>query len=229
MTQALPHDFWDQALLERALCHASAGDEHNERLEFLGDAVLDLIVAERLYRAHGDVDEGVLTELKAWVVSRATLAQAASQMGLADLAQFGVGMNREALSRAVLANLYEATLGAVYLDAGLESSREFVEATLSEPLARVGELKAGPNPKQRLQHTAQQLCGEPPHYALVRERGQDHAKAFLVRARVGQENFPPAWGRTRKDAERWAAHEALLILDGREDSDSPQAVAEGRA
>lgn len=218
MTHELPHDFSDGALLERALRHASAGDEHNERLEFLGDAVLDLIVAERLFRLHEDVDEGVLTELKAWVVSRATLAQAARRMGLADLALFGVGMTKKALSRAVLANLYEAVLGAVYLDAGLEASREFVEETLREPLERVGELKSGPNPKQRLQHTAQRMCGQPPRYPLVRERGLDHAKAFLVRAEVGEWSFPGAWGRTRKEAERWAAHEALLVLDECEDT-----------
>lgn len=221
MSNAIPHRFEDSGLLERALRHASSGEDHNERLEFLGDAVLDLIVAEHLFKLHRDVDEGVLTELKAWVVSRATLAQAARDMDLAGHASFGVGMASGALSRAVLANLYEAVLGAVYLDAGLDASREFVEATLSAPLDRVGELRTGPNPKQRLQHIAQKRSHGPPRYPLLEERGQDHAKAFLVCAEIADERFPGAWGRTRKEAERWAAHEALLVLDDRfpEDED----------
>src|SRR5262245_48461235 len=116
----LPHPFRDEALLRLALTHSSLGEPRdNERLEFLGDAALDLVVAEELYRHHSDLPEGELTELKAFVVSRKTLAEAAHQLGLDKLLRLGAGLQERALPRSVLANVYEAVLGAVYLDGGL--------------------------------------------------------------------------------------------------------------
>jgi ribonuclease-3 len=104
--------------------HASTGAEQdNERLEFLGDAVLDLVVAEDLFRFHADLPEGDLTELKAWVVSRRVLAEAALRLELDQAARLGSGLRQSALPRSVLANLYEAVLGAVYMDGGLEAAR----------------------------------------------------------------------------------------------------------
>jgi ribonuclease-3 len=209
----LPHEFRDPALLALALTHASAhGVRDNERLEFLGDAALDLIVAEELYRAHADLAEGQLTELKASVVSRKVLAPAAVRLGLGSLAEVGPGMRGRALPVSVLANLYEAVLGAVYLDAGFEAARAFVLATLEQPLERVHQRVPADNPKQALQHLTQARSNEVPAYDLLEERGRAHARAFLVAARIDGRVFPSAWGRTRKEAERWAAHEALLVL-----------------
>jgi ribonuclease-3 len=214
---SLPHSFRDADLLRLALTHASTGSEQdNERLEFLGDAVLDLVVAEDLFRVHGDLTEGDLTELKAWVVSRRVLAEAAQRLELDQAARLGSGLRQSALPRSVLANLYEAVLGAVYMDAGLEAARAFALATLAEPLGRVRERQGGPNPKQTLQRIGQQQTGLPPAYELLEERGDPHAKAFLVAATLGERRFPSAWGRTRKEAERWAAYEALLVLGGEE-------------
>lgn len=216
---ALPHRFADPSLLELALTHAShtPNAEDNERLEFLGDAVLDLVVAEELYARHADLPEGDLTQLKARVVSRRTLAAAAQGLALGPAARVGGGLDRRSLSRAVLANLYEAVLGAVYLDAGLEAARAFTRETLREPLARALEPRAEDRPsaapKQRLQELAQRRWGAPPRYELIESRGQAHARAFLVRAHAGDEAFPTAWGRTRKEAEGWAAFEALLLLE----------------
>lgn len=213
MGSDLPHAFGDPTLYELALTHASTGAEaNNERLEFLGDAVLDLVVAEELYRVHAGLAEGELTELKAWVVSRRVLARAAARLGLEEVARLGQGMRNRALPRSVLANLYEALLGAVYLDAGLEAARRFTLETLEGPLGRVRRLQGAPNPKQELQRHAQLETGAPPEYVQVEERGSAHAKAFLVAARIGERRYPAAWGRTRKEAERWAAHEALLVL-----------------
>ena len=210
----VPHDFRDPSLLELALTHASTGgDADNERLEFLGDAVLDLIVAEELYQCGLDRSEGEMTELKAWVVSRKVLADAARELGLEAEARLGHGMRGRVLPRSVLANLYEAVFGAVYLDAGLEAARTFARETLRAPLQEVLERREAPNPKQTLQHRGQLETGAPPTYALLEERGHAHAKAFLVAAEVGDRRFPSAWGRTRKEAERWAAHEALLVLE----------------
>jgi len=211
----LDYDFRDPSLLELALTHASTGrQENNERLEFLGDAVLDVIVAEELFRSDPLRNEGEMTERKAWIVSREVLAGVAHALGLEDLAHFGHGMRDRQIPRSVLANLYEGYLGAVYLDGGLEAARTFALATLKDAFHEVGQLEDARNPKQELQRRSQIETGEPPAYVLVEERGHAHAKAFLVAAEVGEQRFPSAWGRTRKEAERWAAQEALLLLDG---------------
>ncbi|MSR62011.1 MAG: ribonuclease III [Planctomycetes bacterium] len=208
-----PHDFLDPQLLALALTHASTGNStDNERLEFLGDAVLDLVVAEELYRVVPSLDEGAMTELKAWVVSRKVLASVARDMELAEQARVGAGMRDRALTSSMLANLYEAVLGAVYLDAGLDAARAFARTTLEAPLARVHGLKSAPNEKQLLQRHSQLVTGVPPAYVVLNERGHAHAKAFLIAAEIGGRRFPGAWGRTHKEAERWAAHEALLVL-----------------
>ena len=210
----LPYDFADPARLDLALTHSSLGVERdNERLEFLGDAALDLIVAEELYRHHPDLPEGDLTELKAWVVSRKSLAEAARLLSLDAAARVGPGLAERALPRSVLSNLYEAVLGAVYLDGGLEAARAFALTTLREPLNEVRQRSRGPNPKQRLQHLCQRRFGRLPAYPVLASRGEAHARAFLVAAEAGGERFPSAWGRTRKEAESWAAHEALLVLE----------------
>ncbi|MBI5435256.1 MAG: ribonuclease III [Planctomycetes bacterium] len=210
----IPHEFRDPALLELALTHAScASSVDNERLEYLGDAALDLIVAEDLYRNAPSAPEGTLTELKSNVVSRKTLARAALELGLQDRARLGGGLIGRALPSSVLANLYEAVLGAIYLDAGFAAAREFAERTLAEPLADARAARADTNPKQRLQHLTQARHGTLPRYELVTERGDAHARAFLVRAHVQTRAFPTAWGRTRKEAESWAAEEALLELE----------------
>lgn len=211
----IPHTFRDQALLDLALTHSSLHAERdNERLEFLGDAALDLIVAEELFRHHGELPEGDLTELKAWVVSRKSLAEAAGELDLGSALRLGPGLKERALPRSVLANVYEAVLGAVYLDAGLEAAREFVLRTLRRPLEEVRSRSQGQNPKQRLQQICQRDNGALPAYVVLDDRGEAHARAFLVAAEAGGVRYPSAWGRTRKEAEMWAAYEALLVLEG---------------
>ena len=207
--------FTDPALLELALTHASTqGERHNERLEFLGDAVLDLIVAEELFAADPQLSEGSMTELKASLVSRRTLASVAVELDLAARARVGQGLRERQLPTSVLANLFEAVLGALYLDQGLEAARAFVRQALARPLEDVRRRGPDANPKQALQHLAQARWGEVPTYELVDERGRAHARSFLMAARVAARTFPSAWGRTRKEAERWAAYEALLVLEG---------------
>ena len=210
------HSFGDDELRTRALTHASTGaNRDNERLEFLGDTVLDLIAAEELFRMHPDHSEGQLTTAKAWLVSRETLAEAARHIGLADLAEFGRGMSADAAPRSVLANLYEAVLGAIYLDAGLEAARTWTLATLESAFASASESGTEQNHKQRLQEFAQADGGAPPRYAQLQQRGDAHRRAFLVEAQVAGESFPSAWGRTRKEAERYAAMEALQVIEAR--------------
>ena len=217
----LPHRFRDRALCELALTHSSAGEATDyERLEFLGDAVLELVVTEELYRCHPDLAEGVLTEMRAWVVSQRPLAEAAGKLELEAHVRVGSGMRGRAIPRSVLADLYESLVGAVYLDAGLEAAREFVHTTLAESLEEVRTRVNEVNPKQELQHRAQLSTGVPPDYLLIHQRGKAHARAFLIAAELGGRQFPSAWGRTRKEAERWAAHEALLVLEEEQEQGS---------
>jgi len=208
----LSYEFKDPKLLELALTHSSASSSgrDNERMEFLGDAALDLIVAEELYDRAPELPEGQMTELKAAVVSRASLAVVARDMGLDELASVGRGLERRRLSRSVLANLYEAVFAAVYLDGGLEAAREFARETLGASLD--GDPEDERSPKQVLQEHVQKRDGLPPTYRMLEERGAMHARAFLVQAETDAESYPPAWGRTVKEAERWAAYEALLVL-----------------
>ncbi len=213
----LGHTFSDPALLERALTHASTGAERdNERLEFLGDAVLDLVVAEILFAQKPERSEGELTELKSWVVSRRPLAEASRELGLEDDSRLGPGLAQRALPDSVLANLYEAVLGALYLDAGLETARAFVHRTLARPLGEAATQQTTRNPKQDLQHVCQRLYSVPPRYLELETRGQAHARAYLMCVMIQGERFPSAWGRTRKEAESWAAHEALIVLRERD-------------
>lgn len=208
------HDFRDPRLLELALTHASThASADNERLEFLGDAALTLIVSEELFARPSQLTEGAMTELRSTVVSRRTLARAARELGLDADARTGAGMRGRTPPISVLANLYEAVLGAIYLDGGYGSARAFALRTLATPLAGTERGVEDSNPKQRLQHWAQAQRSQLPRYELVGTRGSAHARAFLVRARIGTAVFPSAWGRTRKEAERWAAHEALLEIE----------------
>jgi ribonuclease III len=210
----VPHEFRDPSLLDLALTHASAqAPADNERLEFLGDAALDLIVAEELYGTSPRLSEGEMTELKSSLVSRKALAQVGVTLDLGAHARVGGGLRQRALPTSVLANLVEAVLGAIYLDSGLEAARTFVRAVLAEPFEHVRRRGPTANPKQGLQHLSQARWNEVPVYDLVEERGRAHARSFLVAARLGERSFPAAWGRTRKEAERWAAHEALLVLE----------------
>lgn len=212
------HTFNDASLAELALTHASAaigdgeGRRDNERMEFLGDTVLDLLIAESLFGDRARYSEGALTEMKAQVVSRKALAGAAVRMNLPTHARIGRGLNRKALSRSVLANLYEAVVGAIYLDGGLSPAREFVLDTLGPELAAARERGGEALPKQAFQEYCQQEFSGPPSYKLLSTRGDANSRAFLVAANAGGEVFPSAWGRTVKEAEHWAAYEALLHL-----------------
>lgn len=214
----LAYTFRDSTLLELALTHASAGvatdrgRRDNERLEFLGDTVLDLIIAEDLYEDDERHAEGKLTEMKSAVVSRKALADAARRLDLALAARMGRGLKEREPSRAILANLFEAIIGAIYLDGGLEAAREFALRTLEVELEEARAHKDEAVPKQGLQEHCQRVFGVTPTYDVVERRGDDHSRAFLVCARVGGRVFPPAWGRTMKEAESWAAYEALLEL-----------------
>ncbi len=218
----LTYRFTRAELLELALTHASAdGARNNERLEFLGDAALDLIVAQELFMRFSELSEGALTEIKASIVSRKNLAMAGARLGLAESVTLGRGMRSRTLPGSVLANLYEAVLGAIYLDGGYAAARQWALESLGAQIESAISLPRDGNPKQVLQEFVQRRGAGLPRYELLETRGSAHAKVFLVAAWVHEQRFPSAWGRTLKEAESWAAFEALLVLRERGELESP--------
>ncbi len=207
--------FNNPELLRQALTHASTGEGlngHNERLEFLGDAVLDLIIAEHLYTEHPERAEGDLTECKAMVVSRTELARAASQMSLEKWIIVGRGIKKgDSLPRSILSNTLEALIGAYYLDSGLEPTKKFTLQFLRISIDRA--LQEAVNFKMLLQNYTQKKWNEVPSYELVTRGGPSFSRSFLIQAVVHGEKYPPAWGKTKKEAEQWAAREALLQIE----------------
>jgi len=206
--------FANRGLLAQALTHASAslGDGGNERLEFLGDAVVSLAVNDHLYRCYTQCREGTLTEIKSAAVSAGALARRARALGLAELAKLGKGMDPSALSDAVLANLFESLVGAIYLDAGYEAARDFVLGQLADEIEAAAGGDKARNFKAELQKLAAVRLGELPRYRLVSVAGPEHGKIFEVEVVLKERAYPPARGRTKKEAEQGAAANALEAL-----------------
>lgn len=212
------YKFQDQTLLQSALTHASGANHRlasNERLEFLGDAILGFVVCQALFQRYPNYLEGDLTKIKSVVVSRQTCAKVSEAIGLQDCLIVGKGMaGANAVPPSLLADVFEALLAAIFLDGGDESARRFIHQYI-EPeidLAATGEL--GGNYKSLLQQLAQREFGNTPNYQLVDERGPDHAKCFKITAQVGGQRFQPAWGRNKKEAEQRAACNALSEING---------------
>ena len=233
MTPALPADssphpfeyrFNNPALLEEALTHKSHVNErkgaarpHNERLEFLGDAVLSLIISDHLARLYPQLSEGALSKLKATLVSESSLAQAARRLQLGSLLRLGRGEERSQgrEKNSLLADALEAVIAAVYLDGGLEASRVFTEGVLAHELAQADAQQGAPGGedyKTRLQEWCQQRYDELPWYDTVRESGPDHQKLFEVEVRVKGDLMGSGRGFSKKEAEQMAAQQALERL-----------------
>jgi ribonuclease-3 len=212
----LGHTFNDHALLKRALTHASLATsrlESNERLEFLGDAVLGLVVCEHLYDMYEDLLEGEMTKIKSTVVSRRVCAKVAVEIGLDELLRLGKGMsNRAALPGSVVAAVFEALIGALYIDGGMDVARKFILDRLLPWIERAEASGHQSNFKSVLQQAAQQQMQQTPQYLVLDEKGPDHAKCFEVCVEIGARRFPSAWGPSKKEAEQEAALHALLEL-----------------
>ncbi|MBI3299500.1 MAG: ribonuclease III [Elusimicrobia bacterium] len=206
------HGFRDPSLLEEALTHKSYAYErgtqrNNERLEFLGDSVLAAVVAHRLFLDHPGDDEGRLSQLKASLVSRPTLARWAEQCGLGPHLKLGSGEEttggRERPS--ILSNALEAVIGALYLDGGYAAARGFVESRFLAERDDFVETDF----KSRLQELVQKRSKTPPEYRLVDTAGPDHDKTFEVTVLAGNRTLGGGKGKTKKEAEQDAARDAL--------------------
>mgnify|MGYP006429265221 CR=1 FL=1 len=210
----LGHTFGDPELLRRALTHASREPEaaNNERLEFLGDSVLGLAIAEALYRGHPDATEGELDHMRAALVNGKTLAQKGGALGLGDLLRTGSGY-RAAPSNAMLEDAFEALAGAIYLDGGWDAAASFVRESFRDEL-KAAAPDARRNAKGRLQEWSQgNRNGMLPEYAILSEAGPGHSRAFTAAVYLDGEEIARGTGTSKKAAEAEAAAAALEKLD----------------
>ena len=211
----LGHRFREPALLRAALTHRSAGGANNERLEFLGDAVLGMLIAETVYGGPPRADEGDLSRLRASLVNARTLAAVASELGLGEALTLGAGELKSGGFRreSILADALEALIGAVYLDGGLEAARAVVAARFATRLAQLPDPATLKDPKTRLQEQLQQQGLALPDYAVVEISGADHAQTFRVRCGVASRALEAEGsGRSRREAEQAAAAAVLERL-----------------
>ena len=209
--------FRDKQLLSAALTHAS-GAQHrlasNERLEFLGDAILGAVVCELLFRQFPHMLEGQLTKIKSVVVSRQTCAKISKSLGLASVLIVGKGMSvGRSVPRSLLADVFESLVAAVHLDGGSAAAHELIARLLQSEIELAASGASDDNYKSLLQQFAQREFGSTPVYQLLDEKGPDHAKCFKVTALVGGHSYQPAWGRNKKEAEQRAACNAISELN----------------
>lgn len=219
--ELLKYRFQDPALLAEALTHSSAAESRlrsNERMEFLGDAVLDLVVCEELYRRFPDYFEGEMTKLKSAVVSRKTCAIVARETGLDELLIVGKGVEgRRLIPSSLSAGVYESVIAAIYLDGGFEPARRYVLETIKPHIDAMALNLHQHNYKALLQQHVQKSLETTPHYELLDEKGPDHAKCFEICVSLQGQRYPGAWGPSKKSAEQKAAllalHELGLVRD----------------
>lgn len=213
--------FSDWILLHQALTHTSYANEvkklhtqHNERLEFLGDAVLELAISTYLYQHFSDMPEGELTKARASIVCEATLARRAAHLQMGNYLLFGKGeLATGGKERAsILADAFEATIGAIYLDRGIECATSFILRQLSDDLSMVESGRYLRDYKTLLQEVVQKNNEHKIHYQLLSESGPDHDKIFRIEVQINQKQYGVGIGKSKKEAEQHAARQALNIL-----------------
>ncbi|OGF26525.1 ribonuclease III [Candidatus Falkowbacteria bacterium RIFOXYC2_FULL_47_12] len=209
----------NQDLLRQALVHRSYINEHsdfeldhNERLEFLGDAVLEIIVTEYLYFTFPDKPEGELTNLRASLVNAKMLSQVASDLAIEENLYLSRGESRDNDSKArsfILADAVEAIIGALYLDGGMEAAKQFIASNVLTHLNEVLKNELYLDPKSKFQERAQEVYGVTPHYIVLSESGPDHAKVFHIAVFIGEEKIAEGTGTSKQEAQVAAAGAAL--------------------
>lgn len=216
---ALEYRFENLDLLRNCLTHASGANHRlasNERLEFLGDAILGAVVCEMLYHRFPEEPEGELTRIKSIVVSRTTCAKISEALGLPGCLLLGKGLSiHESIPTSVAAAVFESLVAGVYLDGGLEPARQVIERTMGPEVELAAGVEHGRNYKSLLQQYSQKMFGETPVYRLLDEKGPDHSKCFQVTAVIGPNTYAPAWGPNKKAAEQRAAQNAFYELEGK--------------
>ena len=218
------YQFRDRTLLRRCLTHSSAAEtrlDSNERLEFLGDAVLGLIICEYLYQLFPEQREGQLTQMKSWLVSRQTCARVAKVLDLQPLILVGRGL--QVIPESILSAAVESLVAGVYFDGGIDAARSFILHAFREELSLCRPVDSE-NYKSQLQEYTQRELGKTPEYLVVGESGPDHAREFLISAKVGDVMYESGRGRSKKEAEQQAARNAVLSLQQDDETASSNAT-----
>ena len=216
----LGHSFADAGLFARALTHRSAGADNNERLEYLGDAILTFIVAEHLFTTYSNASEGKLTRLRSRVVRRESLAAAARTLGIGDALVLGAGERKTGGRQrdSILAGAFEALVGALYLDSDLDTVRTCVKTILGDWFEAASSDDGRKDAKTRLQELLQSQARPLPVYRIVDIEGAAHRQSFTVRCQVdGMEEDTVGTGSSRRRAEQDAAARAMAALDTPDD------------
>ena len=215
--QTLGYTFSDKSLLIKALTHSSAVDDRvlsNERLEFLGDSVLAVVICQALFERFPDYLEGDLTKIKSKLVSRETCARVSGKLKLHKFLKVGKGMvSNRALSGSLAAGVLETVIGAIFIDGGLEPARHFILNAFGPLIKRASAEQVQGNFKSLLQQYAQEQFNATPSYVLLDEKGPDHNKCFELGVVINDRHFQSAWGTNKKEAEQKAALNALVELD----------------
>ncbi len=211
-------NFKNKDLLKQAFIHRSyinensgVGISHNERLEFLGDAVLELVTTEELFRRYPDKSEGELTAIRAALVNTYSISEAATRLGANEYLLLSKGEARDTgkAREYILANTYEAIIGAIYLDRGYDESEKFIEASLFTKIENIVSKKLWRDAKSLVQEKAQEILGVTPRYETIEESGPDHDKNFAIGIFFGQNLIGKGTGKSKQEAEQSAAKAAL--------------------
>ncbi|MHC4158510.1 MAG: ribonuclease III [Planctomycetota bacterium] len=215
--QIIEYKFSNRNFLSKALTHSSSVDNRllsNERLEFLGDAILSAVICQTLFERFPGYLEGDLTKVKSTLVSRRTCARIVRQFGLQKFVQVGKGMaSSRALSSSVSASVLETIIAAIYIDGGFEAAGSFILRIFASLLEQVDAKQSQGNFKSLLQQYAQRELNTTPFYDLLDEKGPDHDKCFESEVIIAARHFPSAWGTNKKEAEQKAAFNALVELE----------------
>ncbi len=219
LEQKIGYSFQDKRLLKQALTHSSFANEQKinkyddyERLEFLGDAVLELVSSEFLFRENAKMTEGQLTRMRASMVCEQALAYCAKEFGLEDYILLGKGeeMTGGRTKDSIISDVMEAIIGALYVDNGMEEAKAYIHRFI---LSDLEHKQLFYDAKTILQERVQQKNQGTLHYELIREEGPDHDKMFVIEAKIDDKTIGAGQGRTKKAAEQQAAYEALKSMN----------------
>ena len=217
LNRLLGFDIGDPDLYKEAFTHRSLGKRNYERLEFLGDAVLQLVISDLLYKAHTPVDEGALSRMRATLVRGESLASIARDKGLGDWLQLGTSELRSGVfdRDSVLADVVESLIGAIYLDQGMPQAQAYIERLFAEKLSLISvDVQDLKDPKSRLQELLQARGQSLPDYTLLKTEGMPHERQFTVECRIiGTDQAATATETSRRRAEQQAAEAVLQLVE----------------
>ena len=214
--QIIGYEFSDRGFLAEAFTHSSSANNRllsNERLEFLGDSVLALVICQTLFDRFSDYLEGDLTKIKSMLVSRGMCARISKRLGLQKFLKVGKGMvSSRALLGSLAAGVLESLIAAIYLDGGFEPARDFILRIFGSLIEKADAEHSQGNFKSLLQQYTQEQLNVTPDYVMLDEKGPDHNKCFELEVVIDDRHYPSAWGTNKKEAEQKAAYNALVEL-----------------